>query len=89
MKDTPQAIQDLYRRWLMERSGAERLKMACDMFDASRTLVRASLQAQAPPGEDLRVRLFLRTYGADFAPERVEDIVKKLACFDRVQRQRD
>lgn len=88
MKDTPQAIQDLYRRLLMERSGADRLKMACNMFDTARTLVKASLKAQLCPDEDLRARLFIRTYGADFEPERVEEIVKKLACFDRAQRQR-
>lgn len=88
MKDTPKAIQDLYRRLLMERSGAERLKMAFNMFDTARTLVKASLQVQLCSDEDLRARLFIRTYGADFTPERVEDIVKKLSYFDRAQRQR-
>ncbi len=88
MKDTPQVIQDLYRKLLMKRSGAERLKMACDMFDTARTLVKASLQAQSCPDEELRSRLFIRTYGADFEPERAEAIVKKLTCFDRAQRRR-
>lgn len=65
MKDTPQVVQDLYRTLLMARSGAERLKMGCAMFDASRTLTIANLQAQSHTDEDLSVSLLIRTYGRD------------------------
>jgi hypothetical protein len=58
----------LQRRLLMERSAEERLEMGCAMFDTARALMRAGLGI--PPGAhlspDMRVRLFLRTYGRDF-----------------------
>ncbi|HEX7410214.1 MAG TPA: hypothetical protein VF515_21545 [Candidatus Binatia bacterium] len=38
MTDTPDAVRTRYRVMLMRRPGAERLKMACDMFDAARRL---------------------------------------------------
>ncbi len=76
MKDTPQAVQELYRTLLMEQSGVERLKMGCAMFDASRILARVSLQAQLRPDEDMRAHLFIRTYEGDFEPSMVERIAK-------------
>jgi hypothetical protein len=50
------------------------------MFDAARTLVRAGLGD--PDGVDrsaeMRVRLFLRTYGSDFDEETRQRIVNRL-----------
>ncbi len=66
MKDTPDDIQYLYRTLLMNRSGVERLVMGCAMFDASRALAKASLQAHCQTAADLRVGLFVRTYTGDF-----------------------
>ena len=79
MKDTPQAVQDLYRTLLMDRPGAERLKMGCAMFDASRALARANLEAHPHSDVDIRVRLFIRTYGRDFDPDTVAQIVERLS----------
>ena len=79
MKDTPQAVQDLYRTLLMDRPGTERLKMGCAMFDASRALARANLRAHLHTEVDIRVRLFVRTYGRDFDPDTVEQIVERLS----------
>ena len=69
MNDTPEAIQNLYRTLLMRRSGSERLHMGCAMFDTARALARANLQRTSRTEDELRVRLFLRTYGGDFAPD--------------------
>ena len=80
MKDTPQAVQDLYRKLLMARPGVERLKMGCAMFDASRTLARANLEANLDTDEDIRVRLFLRTYGRDFDSDTVARIIARLSA---------
>ena len=66
MKDTPEAVQNFYRMLLMERSGSERLKMGCAMFDTARSLTRASLHATSHTDAALRVQLFVRTYGQDF-----------------------
>jgi hypothetical protein len=65
VNDTPDHVAVRYRELLMHRSSAERVAMACDMFDAARTLMRAGLSAEPDP-RPLRVRLFLRTYGQDF-----------------------
>ncbi len=79
MKDTPQAVQDLYRTLLMDRPGTERLKMGCAMFDTSRALARANLEARVHTDADIRVRLFVRTYGRDFDPDTVAQIVERLS----------
>jgi len=80
MSDTPRSIQDLYRHLLMRRSGADRLRMGCEMFDAARALVRASLGAprREPDTPELNARVFLRTYAGDFTPEQVVRIVAHL-----------
>ncbi len=79
MKDTPQAVEDLYRTLLMERSGVERLKMGCAMFDAARVLARAQLQPQCNTDEDMNAKLFIRTYGGDFEPDIVERITQQFS----------
>jgi hypothetical protein len=79
MKDTPQAVEDLYRTLLMERSGVERLKMGCAMFDAARVLARVYLQPQCDVDEDMSAKLFMRTYGGDFEPDVVERMAQRFA----------
>jgi hypothetical protein len=69
MNDTPEAMQNLYRTLLMRRSGSERVKMGCAMFDTARAFARANLQTLSHSDDELRVRLFVRTYGADFDAE--------------------
>jgi len=80
MNDTPESVRTLVRTLLMRRSGAERLCMGGDMFDAARTLVRASLGD--PNGTDtspeMKVRLFLRLYGQDFDADIRAHIVARL-----------
>ena len=80
MTDTPVHIEKLYREMLMRRSGAERLAMGSRMFDSARRLMRASLGD--PDGKDnsseMRVKLFLRTYGSDFDPETRDRIAARL-----------
>jgi len=66
--DTSAAVEVRYRALLMRRSPAERLLMGCAMFDTARAFMRAGLgdPAGADRSADMRVRLFLRTYGTDF-----------------------
>ena len=80
MKDTLEAVQNLYRTLLMHRSGIERLKMGCTMFDTARALARANLRLTCHTDDGLRVRLFVRTYGGDFDAETTERIA---AWFSR------
>lgn len=80
MTDTTPAVQDFYRRLLMQRSPAERLRMGCEMFDAARTLLRASLgdSRGVDRTPELNARLFLRTYGGDFSVEEAARIAAHL-----------
>ena len=65
---------------LLERSGAERLKMGFSMFDTARALMRAGLGEEIGTGRspELLVRLFERTYGSDFDPETAARIIAHL-----------
>ena len=76
MIDTPPAVARLYQQMLMARSGAERLRMGCDLFMAARRLVLAGLKAGSP--DDLPARLFLRFYARDFSPHQRAAIVERI-----------
>lgn len=83
VSDTPPHVDELYRRLLLERSPAERLRMGADMFTTARELCLASLRRAGET--DLRVGLFLRFYGAEFAPEARDAIVARLRALDHAQ----
>ena len=71
MNDTPPEMERKYREMLLQRSGAERLKMGCSMFATARAFVVASVLEREPSASPARMRerLFLRFYGADFAAD--------------------
>ena len=79
MNDTPEAVQNFYRTLLLCRSGSERLHMGCAMFDIARAFALANLRASSHSDDELRVRLFVRTYGGDFDPATAERIVAWLS----------
>ena len=56
--------------WLAARSGADRIRVACDMFDTARALAVASLpdEVASNPAE-LGIALIERFYGRDLRPE--------------------
>jgi hypothetical protein len=80
MKDTPEAVQNFYQTLVMGRSAIERLKMGCAMFDTARTLALANLRTTSQTDDELRVRLFVRTYGGDFDADTAARIVAWLAA---------
>ena len=81
MNDTAPAVEIVYRRLLLARSGVDRLKMGCDMFDAAVTLARAGVRAAAPGATEERVRaeVFVRLYGGDFDAPTQARIVERLS----------
>ena len=89
MNDTPEAVQNFYRTLLMRRSGSGRLQMGCAMFDTARAFARASLRGHAHNDDELRVRLFVRTYGGDFDAETVERISAWLSMPHRAMQEGD
>jgi hypothetical protein len=48
MNDTSPEMERKHREMILQRSGAERLKMGCSMFDAARALVVASVLEKEP-----------------------------------------
>jgi len=62
MNDTSPEIAAMMRRMLLARTGAERLVMTSDMFEAARAMVLASLPADLPDME-IKRRLCERFYG--------------------------
>lgn len=62
MTDTPPEIAEMVRVRLMAMSGAERIRMGAQMFDAARRMVLASLPADLTETERKR-QLFHRVYG--------------------------
>ena len=76
MNDTSPDVERKFRQLLLERSGAERLKMGCSMFSTARALVVASILEKDRAASPARVReqVFLRFYGADFSADARERI---------------
>ena len=83
MNDTPEAVQNFYRTLLMRRSGSERLQMGCAMFDTARAFARANLRGLSHSDDELRVCLFMRTYGGDFDPDTAARIAEWFATSHR------
>jgi hypothetical protein len=83
--DTPPEVARRYRKLLLARSGADRLRMGGSMHAAARALVRASVLARDPGASPATIRraLFLRFYGDDFDPATRERV---LAWLDRSHR---
>ena len=80
VNDTPSDVDARMSELFMRRSASDRIRAACDMFDLARTVMVAGIQAKDPgiSPEELRVKIFERTYGADFNPEECARIVARL-----------
>jgi hypothetical protein len=74
MNHTPKEIENMPCQ-TMDASGAERLIIGCQTFDAFRAIIIASLPKDLPE-EEFKKQLFERIYGApmeDFLSGRVTD----------------
>ena len=71
MRDTSLEDDATFVALFARRSGADRLRMTCEMFDDAKALVAAGIRAGDPnisPAE-LRRRMFDRLYVGDFDPD--------------------
>ena len=68
MNDTPPDVDVRLTALFMRRSGSDRVRMTCEMFDLARALMIANIRAENPDITDaeLRVSIFERTYRDDF-----------------------
>ena len=80
MNDTSPAIQRRIEEYWRSRPGAERVAKACSMFDDVKAIAMAGLKAQYPEARanELRRMLFARLYANDFAPNRLDKILRAL-----------
>ena len=82
MKDTPNSIDYKYRSMLMEIAPAERLAMACRMFDTAKALALAGIRRREPTvvadSPAARQKLFLHFYRNDFSPHETARILSRL-----------
>lgn len=80
MNDTSPEAAAQINALMAQRSGSDRVRMACEMFDLARTLVVSGIRAEEPTitNGELRVRLFERLYGGDFSEEERARIVATL-----------
>ncbi len=71
--DTTPEVEALFQGWLAERSGSERVRMACDMFDAATALIGAGLPGPLAADPILRRIAVLERLSW---PERNESFIK-------------
>lgn len=84
MRDTPPAVDAMYREILMSRTPADRVRMAASMYDAAKAIIRAGIPAECWETEaDLRLEVFRRMYRQDFSPEEMKRIVEALRNHPR------
>lgn len=68
MDDTSPHMKQKMQEMMQVKSGAERLRMGCSMFDFSKRLVIHGILEESPhlSALELRKELFLRFYGDEF-----------------------
>ncbi len=67
------------RQLLAARSGEQRVRMACEMFDSARRLVVASLpEAIAADPLERSIALVRRLYGRDLEPAMLEQVIAQI-----------
>jgi len=80
MNDTSPEMEKRYHAMLMRRSGQERLKMGCSMYDAAKQIVKSSILNESPglTESELKEKIFLRFYGLDFSESQKQKIIAGL-----------
>jgi hypothetical protein len=78
--DTPEAVLTDYESLLAARGPAERLRMALDMFDSTRALVRAGLRRVHPEASEGEIEklVFLRYYEHDLPRPLIERVLERI-----------
>ena len=80
MNDTSPEMEKRYHDMLMRRSGEERLKMGCEMFDAAKAIVKSSIlnENSRLTESELKEKIFLRFYGLDLSEAQKRKIIAGL-----------
>lgn len=71
MRETALETDAAFAALFAGRSAGDRVRMACDMFDAAKKLMAADIRSTCPEisAAELRVQMFARLYFGDFDAE--------------------
>ena len=80
MLDTHPDIAVRFRNMMMRKSGEQRLRMGCSMYDAAKQIVRSAVYESHPEATDAEMKreIFLRFYGHEFSAADREKFVAAL-----------
>ncbi len=69
MNDTHPDVAIRYRDLMMSKTGQQRLRMGCSMYDTAKTIVRSAIYNSRPQitDEEMKKEVFLRFYGKEFS----------------------
>ena len=74
MNDTPENIDEVYRKMLMKLTGEKRILMSLSMFDLAAELMISRIKAMYT-AKDFKKQIFLRMYDNDFTQAEKEKIL--------------
>ena len=65
---------------MIQKSPAERLRMAGSMFESAKQLMRAGMLKEDPSLNEaqIRARTFMRLYGDEFSKDEIDRIMKRI-----------
>jgi len=74
MNDTPEKIDEIYRKMLMKLTGEKRILMSLSMFDLAAQLMISRIM-EMYTAKDFKKQIFLRMYDNDFTQTEKEKIL--------------
>ena len=74
MNDTPENIDEIYRKMLMTLTGEKRILMSLSMFDLAAQLTISRIM-EMYTAKDFKKQIFLRMYDNDFTQTEKEKIL--------------
>ena len=74
MNDTPENIDEIYRKMLMTLTGEKRILMSLSMFDLAAQLMISRIM-EMYTAKDFKKQIFLRMYDNDFTQTEKEKIL--------------
>lgn len=78
MTDTKPNIEKIIVDMVRQKTGEERLKMGCSMFDMAKEIVMASIKPADISKKEVRQILFLRFYQDSFSKNTIGKILQKI-----------
>ena len=81
MNDTHPDVAIRFRELMMRKSGEQRLRMGCSMYDTAKKIVCSAIYNSRPGITDTEMRreIFLRFYGQEFSQADREKYLSVLA----------